>query len=67
RLTVEENLRMGAFINGARSRFDERLAYVYELFPRMKERRHQLAGTMSGVEQLTSFKYRVRGTGQVRP
>ncbi|GHD48883.1 ABC transporter ATP-binding protein [Thalassobaculum fulvum] len=51
RLTVEENLRMGAFINGARSRFDERLAFVYELFPRMKERRHQLAGTMSGGEQ----------------
>ncbi len=51
RLTVEENLRMGAFINGARSRFDERLAFVYDLFPRMKERRHQLAGTMSGGEQ----------------
>jgi len=51
RLTVEENLRMGAFVNGARSRYDERLAYVYDLFPRMKERRHQLAGTMSGGEQ----------------
>ncbi len=51
RLTVEENLRMGAFVSGARSRYDERLAYVYDLFPRMKERRHQLAGTMSGGEQ----------------
>ena len=51
RLTVEENLRMGAFINAARSRFDERLEFVYDLFPRMKERRHQLAGTMSGGEQ----------------
>ena len=51
RLTVEENLRMGAFVNGARSRYDERLTYVYDLFPRMKERRHQMAGTMSGGEQ----------------
>ena len=51
RLTVEENLKMGGFIASARSHFDDRLAYVYELFPRMKERRHQLAGTMSGGEQ----------------
>ena len=50
-LTVEENLKMGAFTPAARARFDERLAFVYELFPRMKERRHQLAGTMSGGEQ----------------
>ena len=50
-LTVEENLKMGAFVRGARARFDERLAYVYELFPRMKERRGQLAGTLSGGEQ----------------
>ncbi|MCR9070393.1 MAG: ABC transporter ATP-binding protein [Alphaproteobacteria bacterium] len=51
RLTVEENLKMGGFIADARAHFEERLAYVYELFPRMKERRHQLAGTMSGGEQ----------------
>lgn len=51
RLTVEDNLRMGAFIPAARARFAERLAYVYELFPRLKERRLQLAGTMSGGEQ----------------
>ncbi|MCA8926540.1 MAG: ABC transporter ATP-binding protein [Alphaproteobacteria bacterium] len=50
-MTVEDNLRMGAFIPSARAKFDERLAFVYELFPRMKERRHQLAGTMSGGEQ----------------
>ena len=50
-LTVEENLRMGAFVASARGRYDERLAYVYELFPRMKERRGQLAGTLSGGEQ----------------
>ena len=51
RLTVEENLRMGAFHPEARRRFAERLDFVYELFPRMKERRDQLAGTLSGGEQ----------------
>jgi branched-chain amino acid transport system ATP-binding protein len=51
RLSVEENLRMGAFIPSARAHFAERLDWVYTLFPRMKERRHQLAGTMSGGEQ----------------
>ncbi len=51
RMTVEENLRMGAFIPSARARFAERLDFVYDLFPRMKERRSQLAGTMSGGEQ----------------
>jgi branched-chain amino acid transport system ATP-binding protein len=50
-LTVEENLRMGAFIPAARKHFAERLAWVYELFPRLLERRHQPAGTMSGGEQ----------------
>jgi len=51
RLSVEDNLRMGAFIKPARARYAERLEYVYELFPRLKERRAQLAGTMSGGEQ----------------
>jgi branched-chain amino acid transport system ATP-binding protein len=51
RLTVEENLKIGAFPQAARARFDERLAFVYELFPRLKERRGQLAGTLSGGEQ----------------
>ena len=51
RLTVEENLRMGAFVPAARAHFAERLAWVFELFPRLKERRRQLAGTMSGGEQ----------------
>ena len=50
-MSVEDNLRMGAFIPSARAKFAERLAYVYDLFPRMKERRNQLAGTMSGGEQ----------------
>ncbi len=51
RLSVEDNLKMGAFMPEARAKFAERLAFVYELFPRMKERRAQLAGTMSGGEQ----------------
>ena len=51
RLSVEDNLRMGAFIPGAARKFAERLDYVYRLFPRLKERRVQLAGTMSGGEQ----------------
>ena len=51
RLSVEDNLRMGAFIPAARAKFQQRLDYVYALFPRLKERRLQLAGTMSGGEQ----------------
>ena len=49
RLTAEENLRMGAFTS--RRQFAERLQTVYGLFPRLKEKRHQPAGTMSGGEQ----------------
>ena len=51
RLSVRDNLRMGAFIRAARAKFDERLDYVYTLFPRLKEREGQLAGTLSGGEQ----------------
>jgi branched-chain amino acid transport system ATP-binding protein len=51
RLTVEENLRMGSFLPSARQKFSERLSSVYSLFPRMEERRHQPAGTLSGGEQ----------------
>src|SRR6202030_1489646 len=51
RLSVEENLRVGAFIPSARARFSERLDWVFDLFPRLKDRRKQLAGTMSGGEQ----------------
>ena len=49
RLTVEENLQIGAFPAAARARFAERLAFVDELFPRLKERRGQLAGTLSAA------------------
>jgi branched-chain amino acid transport system ATP-binding protein len=51
RLSVENNLKIGAFIPAARAKFSERLAFVYDLFPRLKERRHQMAGTLSGGEQ----------------
>jgi branched-chain amino acid transport system ATP-binding protein len=51
KLTVEENLKIGAFTPAARARFEERREFVYELFPRLRERREQLAGTMSGGEQ----------------
>jgi branched-chain amino acid transport system ATP-binding protein len=42
---------MGAFIPAARAMFNDRIDYVYQLFPRLKERRAQLAGTLSGGEQ----------------
>jgi len=51
RLTVEENLRMGSYPLNSRKHFAERLAYVFSLFPRLKERRQQVAGTLSGGEQ----------------
>jgi len=51
RLSVEENLRMGAFLPAARAQFAERLRFVFSLFPRMEERRAQPAGTLSGGEQ----------------
>ena len=51
RLTVEENLRMGAYLRSARASFAERLGWAYDHFPRLRERRHQLAGTLSGGEQ----------------
>jgi len=51
RMSVEDNLRMGAFVASARPQFHQRLDFVYSLFPRMSERRHQLAGTLSGGEQ----------------
>jgi branched-chain amino acid transport system ATP-binding protein len=50
-LSVEENLRLGAFIVRDKASIPDRLAEVYRLFPRLKERRKQQAGTMSGGEQ----------------
>jgi len=51
KMSVEDNLRMGAYVRSARVKFRERLSFVYELFPRLEERRLQLAGTLSGGEQ----------------
>ncbi len=51
RMTVEDNLRMGSYLPAARAKYPRRLEFVYDLFPRLKERRAQFAGTMSGGEQ----------------
>ena len=50
-LTVEENLLLGAFRQTARRELASNLAVCYETFPRLAERRKQLAGSMSGGEQ----------------
>jgi branched-chain amino acid transport system ATP-binding protein len=50
-LTVSENLEMGALLPRARGKMRETILEVYEMFPRLAERRKQLAGTMSGGEQ----------------
>ncbi|ODT22622.1 MAG: branched-chain amino acid ABC transporter ATP-binding protein [Kaistia sp. SCN 65-12] len=50
-MTVLENLLMGGIAPNARSRRPERLEFVFELFPRLAERRKQQAGTLSGGEQ----------------
>ncbi len=51
RMTVEENLELGAFLPRAKPRRRENLDRVYTMFPRLKERRHQHAGTLSGGER----------------
>jgi branched-chain amino acid transport system ATP-binding protein len=51
KLTVEENLLLGAFRRAARSQMDRNLANCFEIFPRLRERRVQLAGSLSGGEQ----------------
>jgi len=51
KLTVEENLLLGAYRPPARLRIAENLAFCYAAFPRLDERRNQLAGSMSGGEQ----------------
>src|SRR5438132_8100332 len=50
-LTVHENLLMGAYIRAERNGVETDLARVFTLFPRLKERRSQVAGTLSGGEQ----------------
>jgi branched-chain amino acid transport system ATP-binding protein len=51
KMTVEENLMLGAYVPRAREKRDETLKWVLELFPKLAERKTQLAGTMSGGEQ----------------
>ncbi|HET6233398.1 MAG TPA: ABC transporter ATP-binding protein [Acetobacteraceae bacterium] len=51
RMTVFENLEMGAYLRKHGAEFDQDLERVYTLFPRVKERRTQIAGTLSGGEQ----------------
>jgi branched-chain amino acid transport system ATP-binding protein len=51
KLTVEENLLLGAYRRAARPQIDKNLAFCFEFFPRLKERQKQLAGSMSGGEQ----------------
>ncbi|MCR4876678.1 MAG: ABC transporter ATP-binding protein [Clostridiales bacterium] len=50
-LTVLENLRIGAYLRKDKEVVEQDIQYVYELFPRLKERSWQLAGTLSGGEQ----------------
>lgn len=51
RLTVTENLEMGAYTQKDKTRFNENVDRVFALFPRLKERRTQVGGTLSGGEQ----------------
>lgn len=51
RLTVTENLEMGAFSLKSKEQINQNMERVFNLFPRLKERRNQIAGTMSGGEQ----------------
>jgi len=50
-MTVLENLELGSFMAEAKRRRNETIDWVYNIFPRLKERRNQLAGTLSGGEQ----------------
>ena len=50
-MTVQENLELGAYLPTPKKRRPETLAWVYEVFPRLKERQRQRAGTLSGGEQ----------------
>ena len=51
RMTIVENLQMGAFVRNDKDGIAADIERVFGIFPRLKERRHQLAGTMSGGEQ----------------
>jgi len=50
-MTVEDNLKMGAYILKDKALYKKKLEFMFEIFPRLKERRKQRAGTLSGGEQ----------------
>ena len=50
-MSVEENLELGAYVRNDKKGIREDIQRVYELFPRLQERRKQLSGTLSGGEQ----------------
>ena len=50
-LTVEENLKMGAYTRNDKKEIEDTIEMIYKRFPRLKERKNQLAGTLSGGEQ----------------
>lgn len=50
-MTVLQNLKMGAFTRSSKTEMEETLADIYKRFPRLEERKNQLAGTLSGGEQ----------------
>lgn len=50
-LSVQENLKIGAYLRNDKKEIEKDLTWVYELFPRLKERSWQMAGTLSGGEQ----------------
>jgi branched-chain amino acid transport system ATP-binding protein len=65
-MTVEENLNLGAMNPKARDEREENLREVYQIFPVLKERRHQLAGTLSGGElQFLAIGRGVMGSPQL--
>lgn len=50
-MTVDENLMIGAYLRKDRENFKKDIAFIHEMFPRLKERAKQLSGTLSGGEQ----------------
>lgn len=50
-MTVEDNLLMGAYLEKDKAKIQERLKKIYQLFPRVEERKRQISGTLSGGEQ----------------
>ena len=50
-LTVYENLKLGAYTLRSKEKIEQNLSYIYAHFPRLQERRNQVAGTLSGGEQ----------------